>query len=106
MNNIENDISKYQKKKKSSTSKSKTKSKHKHGYIEQCIIKYPVPYLKRLNGKEFSTSIATYCKYCGKVGYLERQMTDEEISKNFKDLKIIEVDDVFVKYIPISKGDD
>lgn len=106
MNKIENETLKYKKKKESSTSKSKTKSKHKHEYIEQCIIKYPTPYLKRLNGKEFSTSIATYCKHCGKVGHLERQITDEEMSENFKDLEIIEVDDVFVKYIPISKGDD
>lgn len=124
MNIIENETPKYKKKKKSSTSKSSEKARHKHEYTEKCIIKYPTPYLKHLNGKEFSVYVATYCKHCGKVGdsvstttedyiyddfikgSIKRRMTDEEILKHYKDLKIIEVDDMFVKYIPISKGDD
>ena len=120
MNILENDIPKHKKKKKSTISKSKEKSKHKHEYTEKCIIKYPTPYLKYLNGKEFSVYVTTYCKHCGKVGdsvstYTEdyvhdeflnrpikRRMTDEEILEYYKDLPIFEVDDMFVKYVPVS----
>ena len=122
MDSIISDIPKYRKKKKSTTSKSQEKSKHKHEYTEKCIIKYPTPYLKYLNGKEFSVCVITYCKYCGKVGdsvptnteqeYIDkflkrpikRPMTDEEILEYYKDLDVVEVEDVFVKYIPIKKG--
>ncbi len=119
MNNIlESEIPKHRKKTNSTISKSREKAKHKHQYTKKCIIKYPTPYLIPLNGKDYSLCITTYCEHCGKVGdimkaYREEHinesskcvkkfMTDDEIIEYYKDLDIIEVEDRFVKYIPIT----
>ncbi len=119
MGNLENDIPKYKKKKKSTTSKSREKSNHKHEYTEKCVVKYPTPYLV---GKEFSYGLVTYCKHCGKVASLTHPtkeehvntgianafmsvfMTNEEILEYYKDLDVVEVEDMFPKYVSITKS--
>ena len=122
MNIIENETPKYIKKKQSSTSKSSEKTKHKHEYTEKCIVKYPTRHLLAFN-IEYRFAIATYCKYCGKIENIwhpeiednfnrglihnaKRYMSDEEILEVYKDLDVVEISDLFQKYLPISKGDD
>ena len=109
MNNIldlENDIPKYKKKKNSTISKSLDKSKHKHEYVDCLLIvgnrKYPYK--------------AAYCKVCGKIGDMHlfetektdngtyRQLDYDEVYEKYKKLEKIHIDDIFQKYIPISKG--
>lgn len=109
MNNIlDNDIPKYKKKKNSSTSKSKEKSKHKHEY-KDCLL---------ITTKEKKTPYkASYCVICGKInnqqlfetvpcenGYL-RMLNAEEIYEKYKDLEKVYVDDIWQKYVSISKED-
>lgn len=82
MNNIENDISKYQKKKKSSTSK----SKHKNGYIDCLVIEE--------NKHELLPYKGSYCKICGKIDSVKletiledecyRMLTSDEVYENIK----------------------
>lgn len=121
--NLENDVPKYKKKKKSTTSKSSEKTKHKHEYTEKCIVKYPTPHLLCFN-INYNLAIATYCKHCGKIDSVyypmtddfiyfhnglhsvNRHMTNEEILEYYKDLEIVDIDNCFQKYLPISKGDD
>ena len=105
---VSNEIPKYRKKKQSSKSKSFEKSKHKHEYVD-CLLVYKVKPYK-----------ANYCKICGKIGDLRfaetekverngelyhRVLGKEEVFSKYKDLECIEVDDIWDKYIPISKGE-
>lgn len=97
MNNIENDISKYQKKKKSSTSKSKTKSKHKHGYIDCLVIEE--------NKHELLPYKGSYCKICGKIDSAKletiledecyRMLTSDEVYEKYQNLEKIYIDGIF-----------
>ena len=100
---IENEIPKHRKKKQSSTSKSSTKSKHKHEYKEVLLIHNDRPHW------------ATVCKICGKIGDLHffetepyrdgmwRQLDYYEVFEKYKDLENIVIDDIWQKYVPISR---
>lgn len=105
---LEDDITKYKKKKNSSTSKSKEKSKHKHEY-KDCLL---IVKDRKLPCK------ASYCTICGKInnqqlfetvpcenGYL-RMLNSEEIYKKHKDLEKVDIDDIFQKYVSVSKVGD
>ena len=107
MNNLENDIPKHRKRKESSTSKSKVKSNHKHEYVD-CLL---------VVGENRRPHKATYCKICGKIGDLaffdtvpcgngfSRILDTDEVYEKYKDLEKIYVDDIWQKYVPISKGE-
>lgn len=102
-----NEIPKYIKKKKSSVSKSKEKSKHKHEYVDCLLIED--------DRKPYK---ATYCKVCGKVGDVKffesgktdhgtyRMLNEEEVFERYKNLPVIQVKDIFQKYIPINVEDN
>ena len=104
INFIDDEEPKYRKKKRSSTSKSTTKSKHKHEYTECLFIHNEHPHR------------GTYCRLCGKVGDLHffevektddgmwRQLDYDEVLEMYKHLEQIKVDDIFQRYIPISKS--
>lgn len=97
------EIPKHVKKKKSSVSKSKEKSKHKHRYANCLLIE---------NDKKPYRAI--YCKICGKVKdviLFETEKTDngtcrilkkEEIFEKYRNLPVIQVKNIFQKYIPVS----
>ena len=99
----EQGVAKYIKKKDSSTSKSKYKSKHKHKYIDCLLIEKDRPYRSKV------------CEICGKIGdviFFETKeyglhsrimMTDEEVFEKYKDLKQIEVNDIWDKYVNIKR---
>lgn len=101
---MENEVGKYRKKKKSSTSKSSEKSKHKHLY-KKCLFKT----------KDYDPMSGSYCEICGKIGELHffetisvssnacRLLDGNEILEKYKDLEIIEVKNIWQKYIPIKK---
>lgn len=104
MNDNYEEIPKYKKKKDSSSSKSKEKSKHKHQYI-QCILTSP---------KSHFTYKGEYCKVCGKLNSINilienfkngqiATLSLEEACKKYEGLEVIEVDDIWQKYIPVSK---
>lgn len=100
---MDNEIPKYKKKTKSSTSKSSNKSKHKHEYIECLFIKKEHPHR------------GTYCSICGKIGDIhlfEAERTDEgyyrqldydEVFEMYKYLKQIEIENIFQKFVPVSR---
>lgn len=108
MNNFEeNDIPKYVKKKHSSTSKSNTKSKHKHEYVD-CLL------VERGSNKPY---ISSYCHICGKVynvsmcveeneNGMRTLLSDAEVFEKYKNLEHVKVDNIWNKYIPISKVGD
>lgn len=95
---------KYIKRKPSNVSKAKFKARHKHEYCN-CILKHD----RRLY-------IGIYCSICGKLNnwavptkkteYGYRMMNNGEILFQYNDLEIIEVDDLFAKYIPIEKNNE
>lgn len=97
------EIPKHRKKTKSSTSKANNKSKHKHEYIECLFIKNGHPHR------------GTYCNVCGKIGdmgFFEsvrmdngmyRVMDSDEIFEKYKHLEQIQIEDVFQKFVPVSK---
>lgn len=97
------EIPKYKKKTKSSISKSGTKSKHKHEYKECLFIKDGRPYK------------GTYCTICGKIddiGSFEivemdngmcRMMNSNEVFEKYKHLEQIEIEDIFQKFVLVSK---
>lgn len=106
MNFIEteqSEVPKHRKKTKSSTSKSTNKSKHKHEYIECLFIKGNYPHW------------GTYCTICGKVGDIHffeaektekgfyRQLDCDEVFDRYKYLEQIPIDDIFQKFVPVSK---
>jgi len=94
---------KHKKKTKSSTSKSSSKSKHKHEYRECLFIERGHPHR------------GTYCSICGKIGDMHffevertddgyyRQLDYDEVFKMYKHLDQIKIDDIFQKFVPISK---
>ena len=100
---MDNEIPKYKKKTKSSISKSSNKSKHKHKYIECLFIEKEHPHR------------GTYCSICGKIGDMhlfEAERTDEgyyrqldydEVFEMYKHLKQIEIEDIFQKFVPVSR---
>lgn len=97
------EIPKYCKKKYSSTSKSSMKSKHKHEYKEILLIHNGNPHW------------ATVCKICGKIGDLHfyetepyrdgmwRQLDSDEVFEKYKDLENIVIEDIWQRYVPISR---
>ena len=111
VNIYENDISKHRKKKKSSTSKSSVKAKHKHHYIRALFI-----------DKDGKPHVGSYCDICGKVwsiawwetervehekfGYVYRTLTPEEVFEKYRHLEKIYIEDVFQKYVSLSKEGD
>lgn len=104
---IDNEIPKHRKKKPSSTSKSKEKSNHKHEYVE-CLL------INKESNKPYK---AIYCKVCGKIYDVKmfetieinecsnrcRLMNNEEIFEKYKDLEKYYVEDIWQKYVSISK---
>ena len=100
---IDNEIPKYKKKTKSSTSKSGNKSKHKHEYIECLFIEKDHPHR------------GTYCSICGKIGDMHffeverldsgmyRQLDCDEVFEMYKYLEQVQIDDIFQRFVPVSK---
>ena len=111
VNIYENDVPKHRKKKESSTSKSSVKSKHKHRYVQGLFI-----------DKEEKPHVGSYCNVCGKVwniawwetepvensqyGRCYRTLTTEEVFEKYKHLEKIHIEDVFQKYVSLSKEGD
>lgn len=97
------EIPKHRKKTKSSTSKSSNKSKHKHDYKECLFVENE--HLHR----------GTYCKICGKIGDMHlfeavrteegnyRQLNYDEVFEKYKHLEQVHIDDLFQKFVPVSK---
>lgn len=97
------EIPKYKKKTKSSTSKSSNKSKYKHEYIECLFIEKEHPHR------------GTYCSICGKIGdihffeverlndVLYRQLDYDEVLEKYKHLEQVHIDNIFQKFVPVSK---
>lgn len=100
MNNFDSEIPKHKKKKESSISKSKEKSKHKHEYVDCLLIEDGIKPYK-----------AEYCKICGKVGDVKffepekaghgtyRRLNEKAVFEKYKNLPVIQVKDIFQKYI-------
>ena len=103
MESLNNEIPKHRKKKQSSTSKSNTKSKHKHEYKEVLLIHNNRPHW------------ATICKICGKIDDLHffetekaeqgyyRSLDSDEVFEKYKDLEKIVIEDIWQKYVSISR---
>lgn len=107
------EIGKYKKRTDSNVSKANRKAKHKHTNIK-CLF-----YIKSRDmvGRPYERYCpASYCNICGKVknvwffetkkvedGYY-KSLSNKEILEKYKDLDIIEVSDLFIKYIPIKNS--
>lgn len=105
MINNDADIPKYRKKKPSSISKSKEKAKHKHNYQECLLVE------KKEKDHPYR---ATYCTICGKIGDIHffetipcddgicsRLQNNNEMLERYKNLKRIEIDNIFQRYVDI-----
>lgn len=104
-NKIQNEIGKYLKKKESNISKVRNKTKHKHIY-EDCV--FCTKSVKRISGLRLS--VGTYCSVCDKIGKnifpsekydtgYSRQLNDEEIKEQYKDLPVFNLSDYWQKYV-------
>ena len=97
------DAPKYKKKKLSNTSKSRAKTNHKHDKKLCLFINKNSPYL------------GCYCTICGKIHNWKRptekiesgcyrMLKDEEVFEQYKNLEQIHLENLWQKYVSITKG--
>lgn len=100
------EIPKHKKKKQSAVSKAKNKSAHKHMY-KPCLF---------VDKKGFYNK-SEYCTLCGKVGEISlgtervtgncyRQLTNKEIYETYKQLELVEIEEIIPKYLPIRRTEE